>query len=196
MRILVVSDKESRYIWDHFDKSVFSDIGMILSCGDLSAPYLEFLVTMVNGAPLFYVPGNHDRGFATAPPEGCVCADGKIVSAGGLRVLGLGGCRSPHRNIYQYTERDMARRVRRMRRAIKKEGGFDILLTHAPAFGLGDGRDLFHRGFECFVGLLDTYQPKYHFYGHQHKNYSHEKPPESYKNTQLVNAFGYKIIET
>jgi Icc-related predicted phosphoesterase len=147
------------------------------------------------GAPLFYVPGNHDKCFEQAPPEGCVNIDGTFVNACGLRILGLGGCRSQHKDIHQYTEEDMARRIKKLGRALKRAGGFDILVTHAPAFGLGDGKDLFHRGFECFIGLLDKYQPMFHFFGHQHKSYTHEKPPESYKNTRLVNACGYKIIE-
>lgn len=195
MRILLVSDIESRYIWDYFDKAVFSGIDIILSCGDLAASYLEFLVTMV-GAPLFYVPGNHDKCFEEAPPEGCVNIDGKLVSIRGLRILGLGGCRSPHRDIHQYSEEDMSRRIRRLKLTLKRAEGFDILVTHAPAFGLGDGEDLFHKGFECFVELLDKYQPMFHFFGHQHKNYTHKNPIESYKNTRLVNACGYKIIET
>lgn len=193
MKILIVSDLESSYIWDYFDKKAFSDIDIILSCGDLSASYLEFLVTMV-GAPLFYVPGNHDKHFDIKPPCGCADIDRKLVTACGLRILGLGGCRSPINEIHQYTEKTMSRHVKKLKRTINRAGGFDILLTHAPAFGLGDGKDLFHTGFECYVELLDQYQPAFHFFGHQHKNYMFEKPIESYKNTQLVNAYGYKII--
>ena len=70
MKLLLVSDKEESYIWDHFDMERFKDIDFILSCGDLSADYLSFLVTMVN-KPLFYVPGNHDKTFVRTPPEGC-----------------------------------------------------------------------------------------------------------------------------
>ena len=60
MKILVVSDIESKFIWDHFDPERFRDVKMIISCGDLSARYLSFLVTMIP-CPLFYVPGNHDK---------------------------------------------------------------------------------------------------------------------------------------
>ncbi|MCL1820646.1 MAG: metallophosphoesterase [Oscillospiraceae bacterium] len=190
----MVSDQESAYIWDYFDKKVFSDIDFILSCGDLSKSYLEFLATMVN-APLFYVPGNHDKSFVEDPPEGCTNIDRCLVTVNGLRILGIGGCRSPNSSIHQYTEKQMSRCTSKLGSAVKRFGGVDILLTHAPAFGLGDGKDLFHTGFECYVALLDKYQPKYHFYGHQHKNYSHEKPPENYKNTRLVNVFGYKILD-
>ena len=37
----------------------FSEIELILGCGDLPYPYLENLLTFLN-VPLFYVPGNHD----------------------------------------------------------------------------------------------------------------------------------------
>lgn len=194
MKILLVSDVESRFIWDYFDKKAFTGVELILSCGDLSASYLEFLVTMI-GAPLFYVPGNHDKRFTIEPPAGCIDIDRKLTVMNGIRILGLGGCRSPHDDIHQHTENSMSRYIRKLRRAIKRAGGFDILLTHAPAFGLGDGKDLFHTGFNCFVELLDEYQPAFHFFGHQHKNYMFEKPVESYKNTQLINAYGYKILD-
>lgn len=71
MKILVVADEENNYIWDHFDKNRFSDIDLMISCGDLKASYLSYLVTMIN-APLYYVHGNHDGRFETSPPEGCI----------------------------------------------------------------------------------------------------------------------------
>lgn len=194
MKILLVSDVESRFIWDYFDKKAFEGVELILSCGDLSASYLEFLVTMI-GAPLFYVPGNHDKRFTIEPPCGCVDIDRKLTVFNGTRILGLGGCRSPYDDIHQHTESSMSKYIRKLSRAIKRAGGFDILLTHAPAFGLGDGKDLFHMGFNCYVTLLDEFNPAFHFFGHQHKNYMFEKPVENYKNTQLVNAYGYKIID-
>ena len=75
MKLLVVSDVESKFIWDHFDREYFRDVGLIISCGDLSANYLSFLVTMLP-CPLLYVPGNHDKRYAVAPPLGCSDIDG------------------------------------------------------------------------------------------------------------------------
>ena len=37
MRILVLADKESPYLWDYFEKSKFEGIDLIISCGDLAA---------------------------------------------------------------------------------------------------------------------------------------------------------------
>jgi len=48
MRILAISDVESSYFWDFFDKIKFEDIDVIVSCGDLKAEYLTFLETMTS----------------------------------------------------------------------------------------------------------------------------------------------------
>jgi len=194
MKILLVSDREESYIWDHFDHERFKDVELVLSCGDLKAEYLSFLVTMIH-VPLFYVPGNHDKSFLTNPPEGCVSADDTILTFKGIRILGLGGCMNYNNQPYQYTEEEMAKRIRKLRHKIRKNKGFDILLTHAPALGLGDGGDLAHRGFQSFVDLLDEYSPKYFFHGHQHMNYGRRSRIMQYRNTTIANAYGYHIID-
>lgn len=50
-------------------------------------------------------------------------------------------------------------------------GGVDIVVTHAPPYGLGDGDDPAHWGFESLVELLDTYHPQYLVHGHVHIRY-------------------------
>ena len=90
MKILFVSDVPDKALWDYFQPSRSEGVELIISCGDLPAEYLEFLVTMVN-RPLLYVHGNHDSGYEQHPPQGCQCIDDKVVTAGGLRILGLGG---------------------------------------------------------------------------------------------------------
>ncbi|MDR1692955.1 MAG: metallophosphoesterase [Oscillospiraceae bacterium] len=195
MKILAVSDEESAYIWDHFDRSVFNGVELILSCGDLERDYLEFLATMLP-VPLLYVPGNHDKRFIVDPPGGCQSVDGKLMVFKGLRICGLGGCMS--RNpaaAYEYTEHDMAKRAAKLKRAVKRSGGMDILMTHSPARGLGDGDDMFHKGFDTFRNLLDDFSPKVHLFGHQHKSYGLNRTPETYNGTRLINACGYKIID-
>ena len=194
MKILLVSDREEPYIWDHFDRERFADIGMIISCGDLKAEYLSFLVTMIK-APLFYVPGNHNGSYAQNPPEGCVSIDGKLVIYEGIRLLGFGGSHFYNGNEYQYTKKQMEKRISRLRRVLRKYKGFDILVSHAPAFGLGDGDDLCHRGFESFRYLLDKYSPKYYIHGHQHLNYGLKPRVTKYGNTTIINAYGYYILD-
>ena len=90
MKILLVSDKESPYYWDYYQPGRLSDIDLILACGDLKSQYLSFLVTM-GRARVLYVHGNHDQTYDRRPPEGCDCIEDKLVTVGGLRILGLGG---------------------------------------------------------------------------------------------------------
>ncbi|MDR3207943.1 MAG: metallophosphoesterase [Oscillospiraceae bacterium] len=194
MKLLLVSDQASPYIWDHFDPESFRDVSMILSCGDLSGEYLGFLVTMIP-APLFYVPGNHDKAFVLRPPEGCVSLDGRTETHLGLRLAGLGGCRSAKPEPFHYTESAMERRVKTLSRLVRRQGGLDVLLTHVSARNLGDGADSFHQGFDCFVPFLNEFAPRYHIFGHQHTAYTRACPPPNHGPTTLINACGYRIIE-
>ena len=195
MKLLVVSDVESKFIWDHFDREYFNDVDLMLSCGDLSAQYLSFLVTMLP-RPLLYVPGNHDKKYIDYPPLGCVNIDCKLAKVGGLHILGVGGCKSPRGLLHEYTDRQMWAKIRKLEPAIRRMGGIDIFVSHAPALGLGDGPDSFHEGFEAFRYLLDTYHPAYHFYGHVHRSHSpvDRRAFFPYGDTIQVNTTGYKII--
>lgn len=196
MKLLVVSDVESKFIWDHFDREHFDDVDLILSCGDLSAHYLSFLVTMLP-CPLFYVPGNHDKKYSVNPPLGCVDIDCRLVNWNGLRILGIGGCKSTRGLLYEYTDKQMWAMVRRLEPTIRRAGGIDLLVTHAPALGLDDGPDAFHEGFEAFRYLMDTYKPIYHLYGHVHRSHSpvDRRAFRQYGDTIQVNTTGYKLID-
>ncbi len=194
MKILLVSDKENDFIWDHFDPERFKDVELIISCGDLQSSYLSFLVTMIS-KPLFYVHGNHDTTYLHHPPEGCDPIDDMIVEFGGYRFLGLGGSMKYSNRAHQYTDKEMEKRVRKLRRQIRKHKGFDILVTHAPPFGIGDGKDLCHQGFKTFNHLLDKYQPKFMLHGHMHLNYGRQQRIYTYNKTTIVNGFGYYILD-
>ena len=189
MRILAVSDEESPALWEHYQPGRLDGYDLILSAGDLKADYLSFLVTMAH-APLLYVHGNHDEGYVGHPPEGCDCIDDQLVIFRGLRILGLGGCfRYRPDASFQYTERQMARRIARLRLALLRAGGVDLIVTHAPPLGLGDGDDLPHRGFLCLKALLDRYHPLCLIHGHVHLR-GWPKPDRElvYRNTRIINV--------
>lgn len=96
MKILTVSDEECAALWDNYVPGRLKEYDLILSCGDLSARYLSFLVTMAR-CPLLYVHGNHDTNYNQVPPEGCDCIDDHIVTYNGVRILGLGVPQVPPR---------------------------------------------------------------------------------------------------
>ena len=196
MKILIVADEESAYLWDHYRPGRLAGIDLILSAGDLKPEYLSFLVTMAN-RPLLYVHGNHDAIYEKRPPEGCDCIDDKLVTVNGLRILGLGGARMYNGGPYQYTEKQMERRIRKLRWKLCRSKGVDIVLTHAPPAGYGDAEDIAHRGFEAFLPLMDRYQPSYLIHGHVHKSYSvHTFSREvQYASTTVLNGAGRTILE-
>lgn len=196
MKILLLADKESAYLWDHYEPGRLDGIDLILSCGDLKASYLSFLVTM-SSVPLLYVHGNHDCNYAIQPPEGCDCIDDKLVTIGGLRIMGLGGSPMYNGNKHQYTEEQMQRRIKKLKWQIQRAGGVDLLLTHAPARGYGDAEDRAHRGFESFVQLLDTYHPRYMVHGHVHMNYGMSIPRRQQRDgTTIINAWDRYLLDT
>lgn len=195
MKILAVSDIESRYFYDYYTPGKLKQFDLILSCGDLSPAYLEFLVTMAR-CPLLYVHGNHDELYDERPPEGCICVDDQIYGCDGVRILGLGGSHRYRDGKYMFTEREMAQRIRRLRFSLWRNQGFDILLTHAPARHINDFDSASHRGFECFHNLLDRYKPRYFVHGHIHKNYGAKVPQRTlYGSTMVINAFDHCVIE-
>ena len=195
MKILTVSDEECPFLWDYYVPGKLDEYDLIISCGDLNSKYLSFLVTMAK-CPVIYVHGNHDTGYKHNPPEGCDCIDDTIVVYNGIRILGLGGCRKYHPGAHQYTERQMRRRIAKLAWKIRRLGGVDIVVTHAPPEGLGDDDDPAHWGFAAFREFLDKYHPKYFLHGHVHMTYGHNIPRvRDYNGTTLINAYERFVLE-
>lgn len=196
MKILAISDEPSKALWDYNTRERLEGIDLILSCGDLPRKYLEYL-TNFTAAPILYVHGNHDGNYKDNEPGGCICVDDSVYVWKGLRIMGLGGCMQYNReDTYQYTERTMRRRARKLWRQAHKVGGIDLLLTHAPAQGLNDGDDLAHHGFQVFNDLLEEYEPQWFVHGHMHLNYGANLPRVCEKGkTTVINATERYVFE-
>jgi uncharacterized protein len=195
LKILLIADKVSSALYDHFKPDKFQGVNMVISCGDLPAYYLEFIITMLN-VPCYYVPGNHDTAFVNKPPPGWDLLDGVLVNHKGISIMGLGGSMKYKQGPYQYTEMDMKGRLLRMKPKLwRKKNKIDILVTHAPAMGLGDLEDIPHRGFETFRKIMDHYKPKYFLHGHVHLNYSRNPRQITYGETEIINGYEYHIFD-
>ncbi|MDE5768963.1 MAG: metallophosphoesterase [Oscillospiraceae bacterium] len=191
LKLLLIADEESKYLWDFYEPGKLDDLDLIISCGDLKPEYLEFLATFAH-CPVFYVHGNHDTAYQTKPPGGCICIDDTLICYQGVRILGLGGCMQYRQDVklpFQCTEKQMQKRIQKLKFNLWKNRGFDILVTHAPAKGLHDLQDLPHHGFSCFRELLDHYQPKLFCHGHVHLNYGNLPRQENYHETVIINAY-------
>lgn len=195
MKILTIGDVESKYLWDYFEKSKLDGIDLIISCGDLAPEYLSFLATFTS-APVLYVHGNHDDKYEKRPPEGCICIEDDVYVYNGVRILGLGGSMKYKEGNHQYTEWEMRMRVIKLFPKILKNQGFDILVSHAPAFEINDGKDLPHRGFKVFRNLMEKYRPKYFLHGHVHMNYGRQHVRcDRYMDTNILNAYERYLFE-
>ncbi|MET0929994.1 MAG: metallophosphoesterase [Aeromicrobium sp.] len=167
VRVLAVADEE---ILAMPSRARDLEVDLVLAAGDLPWDYLETLAALVD-APAVMVPGNHDpvigRGTATAP-RGMVNLDGQVLTVGGLRIAGLGGCVRYNDGPHQYTQKEYERRARQLLKRARGTGQVDVLLSHAPPLGLGDEDDPSHLGISALHGVLATLQPSWHLHGHVH----------------------------
>jgi len=205
MKVLILSDKVEEAIYHERLRETFSDVELVLSCGDLPFYYLEYVVTCLN-VPLYFVHGNHDPvreyasgGGSRTEPGGCQNLDGKVVMEKGLLLAGLEGSKRYKAGMYQYSEAEMAIKVLRIGLLLALQSWrygrrLDILLTHAPPWGIHDAPDPCHQGFRSFRAFLDIFKPRYLLHGHSHTYHS---PPAitPYRATLVVNTYGYRVME-
>jgi Icc-related predicted phosphoesterase len=206
VKILTISDTVERKLYSLKAKEYFPDIDLILSCGDLPFYYLEYLVTIFN-VPLYYVFGNHHtrpmitaEGAEVISPGGCINLDNRIVHYQGLVIGGFEGCMRYNNGPKQYTEFEMWKKIQHIKPQLWKNKALrkryvDIVMTHAPPFGIHDKPDLCHRGFKNFRSFIETYQPRYFIHGHTHRYTLKDAWKTEYRQTTVINTCGYRVLE-
>ena len=209
VRVLVIADEEAPNLHVQALRDLAPDL--VLSAGDLPWHYVEYVASCVD-APMVFVPGNHDpaieqarrnrNGTFTADgmlcdgprPHGATNADQRVIEAGGLRIAGLGGCVRYKPGPNQYTQREYAARARRLLRRAKRGGPVDVVLTHAPPLGLGDGDDRPHEGIEALHAVLERLQPSWLLHGHIHP-YGRRMPDRKVGPTIIRNVIPWRLVE-
>ncbi len=173
-------------------KKEFSDIDFILSAGDLSNDYLDYIFSILD-KQLIYVNGNHiynpDHNISF-----CKNIDQKSINYKNLKIFGMDGSPIYSFKEHQYTE------IQSFFIILKNLFSFlikkpDIILSHTPPFGIHNLDDPIHTGFKCYHFLLKYFPPKLWIHGHTHLSHHHEIQ-ESYSNgVRIINSYGYKIVE-
>lgn len=216
MRLLCISDTTRSLAFSPSVRSVFPDVDLILSCGDIPLESYDYVSTMLR-RDLYYVYGNHNlkhfsqdmkkEGYSHVVDDLSskfygFLLDGKCIrdKDTGLIIAGLGGSMCYNGGESQYSEREMKRRILRLIPRLlynKHRYGryLDILVTHAPPFGLGDREDQCHRGFKCFLAFMEKYRPKYLVHGHIHLDDASSPRILHYCETTIVNAYGCQMID-
>jgi len=226
VRILAIADTPERLLYDNFSPERWrSRVDLVVSCGDLDRTYLEFLVSVLD-VPLLYVAGNHDTAYHAHAPEGCEDIDGRVVRMGDLRIAGIAGCMQYNAgsDAYQYTERQMDRKMRQLGFKAWRAEGVDLVVSHAapvhcPDFErcpapVGPGRscahpecpahldvcldagDRCHRSFDTFRRFALHHKPAYWLHGHNHLTYSWAPRLSTIGETDVINAYGHYLLDT
>ncbi len=225
MKILTISDVVVNSLYSPGAKQRFSDIELVLSCGDLPAYYLEFIVSILD-VPLYYVIGNHadehhSQSHDTAwRPEQKRAWDEPSRFGDGARPadeesVGPRGCV----NIDGRTVNHKGLLIAGLQGSMWYNGGpyqytevlmltpylllnrlrygraLDIMITHAPPAGIHDDVDLAHRGFRCFLQFMDDFAPRYLIHGHKHVYLHGETTVTQYNRTTVINTYGFRRLE-
>ncbi len=206
MRILALSDRVVEAIYSPQIVRLYGNVDLVVGCGDLPYYYLEYIATKLR-APVVYVHGNHDGPQYTADgrtltyAEGCIAVDGRVQKVSGMLIAGLGGSmRYRPRAIHQYTEAEMRLRVAQLiphlvANRLRYGRYLDLLVTHAPPYGIHDGSDLPHRGFKAFLTLMRYARPRYLLHGHRHAYRRQAAEITVFEDTTVVNVYPLRLIE-
>jgi uncharacterized protein len=176
----------------------YSDIELVISCGDMPPFYLEFIVSVLN-VPLFYVRGNHDESYTDNPPGG-EDLHRRVVHYNGLTFAGLEGSMQYNDGRIQYTEFQMASMVIKMapsiymRRMLLKHD-IDVFVTHSPPRGIHDMPDIPHTGFKAMLRFLNWYRPRYMLHGHVHTYDRRQITRTQYQDTCIMNINPITVLE-
>ena len=204
MKILAVSDEVVERLYNLCACGHFSDVELILGCGDLPYPYLENLLTFLN-IPLLYVPGNHDPIYNPETPlahvEGGSNLDLKLTRYKRFLIGGFGGSiRYRPEGVNQYTQKQMYTRMVRLLPDMiwnyYKGVRLDILVTHSPPLGIHDDDDLAHTGFAALRDFIRWFKPRYLLHGHtMFYKQNLVEPVTQVGATKIVNVYPYRVFE-
>ncbi len=216
MTLLAVSDVVNPKLYSSAIVELKDKIDLVVSCGDLPIYYLDYISTTL-GKPLFFVCGNHDNydlkkddklmknKFLFLNDEkdvkmGGINLDGKVEKFKGFIFAGLEGSVDYNKGDHQYSDKEMKRKINKLSLALLankiKEGRFlDVLVTHAPPFGVHDREDLPHRGFKSFLEFIEKYSPSYLIHGHSHIYDRRESRETMIGKTKVINCYDYMIID-
>lgn len=200
VKILFISDTEMPQLENAANlRRRYNDIDVIVSCGDMSVAYLDFITTIL-GKPLLYVRGNHDERYEEQPPGG-IDLHRNFFEFRGLTFAGLEGCIRYNKGTIQYTQGEMHKMVlgfapRLRLRRMRKGYGVDVFVAHSPARGIHDIEDDYpHRGFDAFLNFMDWYRPRYMVHGHVHTWDRRNATETQYKDTMVMNINPYTVLE-
>ncbi|MFP4403156.1 MAG: metallophosphoesterase family protein, partial [Nanoarchaeota archaeon] len=221
VRILAVSDEETLYK-KSFTNKKFKNIDILVSCGDLSPSYLEYIVHKTMPTHRIMIHGNHDNIYFPHNYEHKSKGYSDIFK--GMHVLnndfykidkkeynldenlviaGFYGANAHGSEPFFLDEKKLNFFAKKM----KFKDFFlnynlpKIILSHcAPNVNnLFKNIDSFHKPSNALGEIYNNFPPNLWFYGHIHPRYTKQKLDfkinTNNKNTYILNTVPYKIID-
>ena len=188
MKILVISDKESEMLTKFYHQNNLDEVDFILSVGDLPHAYLESVKTNLN-KPLLYINGNHDLYKTKLFDKNFI--EWKCAEICGVKIVGI-GCKK--REEKMLTEAEMSEKLNKLYKKLKNKK-IDIVISHYPAAGIGDGDDATHKGYQSIKEFVEKIKPTYFVYGHNHLNYNRTSRMIEMDNIKYLNAYEKFILD-
>ena len=214
MKLLCIADHIDPFIYSPGLKTRFADVDIVLSAGDLSLDYYDYIVSTLN-KPLYFVFGNHhlegsQRYRRPADPFvpvthswqqgiGAIHLHGRVLRAKGLLLAGLGGSIWYNGGENQFTDTAMffamlpLLPVLLWNRFVRGRY-LDVLVTHSPPYGINDLPDPCHTGFRAFLWFMRVFKPRYLVHGHVHLYDRNAAREAQYGTTTIVNAYDHTLI--
>ncbi len=206
MKILSLSDIVLDKVYSPTLRHRYSDIDMIVGCGDMPYYYLEFVVDALN-KPAYFVRGNHanvveysHRGERTYP-HGAFDLHRKVIRhQGGLLMAGIEGGLRYRPGPFMYTQGEMWMHVFALvpgllANFVRYQRFLDVFVTHSPSWKIQDREDLPHRGIKAFRWLLLVFKPILHLHGHIHLYRQDEPYMVKFGSTNVVNTYGVRTTK-
>jgi Icc-related predicted phosphoesterase len=205
MKILTLSDMVLDTIYSPNVSQRYEDVDLIIGCGDMPYYYLEYVLTALN-RPAYFVRGNHARvveyseaGDRTGP-HGATDLHLQVVNHKGLLLAGIEGSIRYRPAPFMYTQGEYWEFVLGMVPKLLlnnwRYGRYlDILVTHAPSWGIQDRDDLPHQGIKAFRWLVQVFKPTLHVHGHIHIYRQDESNRTVFGKTHVINTYGVQKIE-
>lgn len=206
--ILSISDWIEPVIYSEKMKERMNDVDLIVSCGDIPANYLDFVMSELN-KPLFFVEGNHvnNKNYnknmtgktKVNMPDCFKNAHLTMYKEEGLLITGFEGSIWYNGGPFQYRQWEVHLLLLKLvpKLLLNKliHGRYlDIFVSHSPPWKVGDRDDPCHRGLKAFNWFIKLFKPKVFLHGHVHLYDRNESRVIQYHDTTVINCSGYSKV--
>jgi len=219
VKILCIADEVDPLVYSQNIRERYGDVDFVIGAGDLRLKYYGFIVSSIN-KPLYFVFGNHQLQhlksfskkrnsyvvedgytFQTRNYFGSTYIGERVVRdrKTGLILTGFGGCRRYNNGENQFSERAMMMKIlgripKMLYYKVRYGRWVDIVVTHAPPFGIHDKEDLCHRGFTALLWFMRIFKPRYLIHGHVHLLDMNDRRVDTYHETEVINAYSSYLL--